>query len=117
MMEASDFVVDIGPGAGVHGGNIVNTCSFKDLLKGNQSLTTDYLKGIRKIQVPPNRRKGNGNKLVLSGASGHNLKNLKISIPLGTLTCVTGVSGSGKSSLINNTLYPILNALSLEMIL
>jgi excinuclease ABC subunit A len=109
MMEASDFVVDIGPGAGVHGGNIVNACSFKDLLKGNQSLTTDYLKGIRKIQVPPNRRKGNGNKLVLSGASGHNLKNLKISIPLGTLTCVTGVSGSGKSSLINNTLYPILN--------
>jgi excinuclease ABC subunit A len=110
MMEASDFVVDIGPGAGVHGGNIVNACSFKDLLKGNQSLTTDYLKGIRKIQVPPNRRKGNGNKLVLSGASGHNLKNLKISIPLGTLTCVTGVSGSGKSSLINNTLYPLLNA-------
>lgn len=110
MMEASDFVVDIGPGAGVHGGNIVNACSFKELLKGNQSLTTDYLKGIRKIEVPPKRRKGNGNKLVLSGASGHNLKNLKISIPLGTLTCVTGVSGSGKSSLINNTLYPILNA-------
>jgi excinuclease ABC subunit A len=110
MMEASDFVVDIGPGAGVHGGNIVNACSFKDLLNGNQSLTTDYLKGIRKIQVPVNRRKGNGNTLILSGASGHNLKNLKVSIPLGTLTCVTGVSGSGKSSLINNTLYPILNA-------
>ena len=110
MMEASDFVVDIGPGAGVHGGNIVNACAYKDLLKGNQSLTTDYLKGIKKIEIPSSRRKGNGKKIVLSGASGHNLQDIKISIPLGTLTCVTGVSGSGKSSLINQTLYPILNA-------
>lgn len=110
MMEASDFVVDIGPGAGVHGGNIVNACAYKDLFKGNKSLTTDYLKGLKKIEVPEKRRKGNGNKLVLSGAEGHNLRNVKITIPLGTLTCVTGVSGSGKSSLINQTLYPILNA-------
>jgi excinuclease ABC subunit A len=110
MMEASDFVVDIGPGAGVHGGNIVNACKYADLLNGNQSLTTDYLKGIKKIEVPSNRRKGNGTKLVLTGATGHNLKNVKIAIPLGTFTCVTGVSGSGKSSLINQTLYPILNA-------
>ncbi len=110
MMEASDFVVDIGPGAGVHGGRIVNACAFVELIKGNSSLTTDYLKGIRKISLPEKRRKGNGNKLTLNGASGHNLKNVKLSIPLGTLTCVTGVSGSGKSSLINQTLYPILNA-------
>ena len=110
MMEASDFVVDIGPGAGVHGGRIVNACAFDELIKGNSSLTTDYLKGIRKISLPEKRRKGNGSKLTLNGASGHNLKNVKLSIPLGTLTCVTGVSGSGKSSLINQTLYPILNA-------
>jgi excinuclease ABC subunit A len=110
MMEAADFVVDIGPGAGVHGGNIVNACTYAELLNGNSSFTTDYLNGIRRIELPKSRRKGNGNKLTLKGASGHNLKDVTLNIPLGTFTCVTGVSGSGKSSLINQTLYPILNA-------
>lgn len=110
MMEAADFVVDIGPGAGVNGGQIVNACTFAELVNGNSSFTTDYLSGIRKIEIPKQRRKGNGKKLKLTGASGHNLTHVNLTIPLGTFTCVTGVSGSGKSSLINQTLYPILNA-------
>ncbi|MDR0803212.1 excinuclease ABC subunit UvrA [Fluviicola sp.] len=109
MMEAADFVVDIGPGAGVHGGQIVNAAPFGELIS-NDSITTKYLKGELEIEIPKKRRKGNGKKLVLKGASGNNLKNVDLSIPLGTLTCVTGVSGSGKSTLINHTLYPILNA-------
>lgn len=109
MIEAADFVVDIGPGAGVNGGEIVNACTYKELLKSN-SLTANYLSNKLKIEVPTSRREGNGNRLILKGASGHNLKNVNLKIPLGTLTLVTGVSGSGKSSLINNTLYPILNA-------
>lgn len=109
MMEAADFVVDIGPGAGVHGGEIVNAAPFNELVS-TDSITTKYLNGELEIEIPKKRRKGNGKKLVLKGASGNNLKNVDLTIPLGTLTCVTGVSGSGKSTLINHTLYPILNA-------
>lgn len=109
MMEAADYVVDIGPGAGVHGGQIVNAAPFEELVT-TDSITTKYLRGEKQIELPAKRRKGNGKKLVLKGASGNNLKDVNLSIPLGTLTCVTGVSGSGKSTLINHTLYPILNA-------
>ncbi|MEN9445922.1 MAG: hypothetical protein RL728_434 [Bacteroidota bacterium] len=109
MIEAADFLVDIGPGAGVHGGQILNACNFKDL-KTSNSLTTDYLLGKKEIEIPKTRRTGNGHYLSLKGVTGNNLKNVSISIPLGTLTCITGVSGSGKSTLINQTLYPILNA-------
>lgn len=109
MMEAADFVVDIGPGAGVHGGQIVNAAPFSEL-KNKDSLTTQYLLGKKSIEIPKKRRKGNGKKLILKGASGRNLQGVDLSIPLGTFTCVTGVSGSGKSSLINQTLYPILLA-------
>ena len=107
MIEAADFVVDIGPGAGVHGGYIVNAATYEDLTSFD-SLTTKYLKGEKSIVIPKVRRKGNGNFLELTGATGHNLKNVNLKIPLNTLCCVTGVSGSGKSSLINQTLYPIL---------
>ncbi len=109
MMEAADYVVDIGPGAGVHGGQIVNAAPFAELTSVD-SITTQYLRGEKEISLPEKRRKGNGKKLVLKGASGNNLKNVDLTIPLGTFTCVTGVSGSGKSTLINHTLYPILNA-------
>lgn len=107
MIEAADFVVDIGPGAGVHGGRIVNAGPIGELNQ-NESLTTQYLQGSRKIEVPATRRKGNGKKLVLKGATGRNLQNVDLEIPLGTMVCITGVSGSGKSTLINQTLYPIL---------
>lgn len=107
MIEAADFIVDIGPGAGSFGGNIVSAGDLNSVLTSN-SLTAQYLNGTRKIEVPKSRRKGNGLQLTLKGANGHNLKNVNFSIPLGTLTCVTGVSGSGKSSLINQTLYPLL---------
>ena len=107
MIEAADFLVDIGPGAGVHGGQIMNAAPFKEM-SDSTSLTYQYLTGKREIQIPTKRRKGNGNYLELIGASGNNLKDVSIKIPLGTMVCVTGVSGSGKSSLINQTLYPIL---------
>jgi excinuclease ABC subunit A len=107
MIEAADFIVDIGPGAGFFGGNIVSAGDLNSVLTSN-SLTAQYLNGSRKIEVPAKRRKGNGNNLTLKGANGHNLKNVNFTIPLGTFTCVTGVSGSGKSSLINQTLYPLL---------
>jgi|UniRef100_UPI0040490A0F excinuclease ABC subunit A len=109
MMEAADYVVDIGPGAGVHGGQIVNAAPFNELVS-TDSMTTKYLNGELEIALPKKRRKGNEKTLVLKGATGNNLKNVDLTIPLGTLTCVTGVSGSGKSTLINHTLYPILNA-------
>jgi excinuclease ABC subunit A len=109
MIEAADFVVDIGPGAGIHGGQIINAAPFGDL-HSKDSFTTKYLRGEMKIEIPKKRRKGNGNKISLLGASGHNLQNVDLHIPLGTFTCITGVSGSGKSTLINHTLYPILNA-------
>lgn len=109
MMEAADYVVDIGPGAGVHGGQIVNAAPFNELVS-TDSMTTKYLNGELEIALPKKRRKGNNKQLVLKGATGNNLKNVDLTIPLGTLTCITGVSGSGKSTLINHTLYPILNA-------
>ncbi|MBP9688238.1 MAG: excinuclease ABC subunit UvrA [Bacteroidia bacterium] len=107
MMEESDYILDIGYGAGVHGGHIAAQGSWSDILNSN-SITAQYLNGKKEIEVPAKRRKGNGNKLVLKGASGNNLKNVSVSIPLGQFIAVTGVSGSGKSSLINETLYPIL---------
>jgi len=109
MIEAADFVVDIGPGAGIHGGQIINAAPISEL-NTVDSLTTKYLTGELKIEIPKKRRKGNGKFLTLKGATGHNLKNVDLKIPLGTFCCVTGVSGSGKSSLINQTLYPILLA-------
>lgn len=109
MIESADFLVDIGPKAGVHGGEIINAAPFSEI-KVNNSFTTKYLHGEMKIEIPSKRRKGNGKKLSLLGANGHNLKNVDLHIPLGTLTCITGVSGSGKSTLIHHTLYPILNA-------
>jgi excinuclease ABC subunit A len=107
MIEEADFVVDIGPKAGIHGGQIVSQGNLKQILNSD-SLTAQYLNGSKSIEVPKIRRKGNGNELRLFGAKGHNLKNVNLAIPLGTFTCVTGVSGSGKSSIINYTLYPIL---------
>ncbi|MFM7769511.1 MAG: excinuclease ABC subunit UvrA, partial [Bacteroidota bacterium] len=109
MMLESDCIIDIGPGAGIHCGSVIAQGSPKSFMKQG-SITAEYLSGKRGIQVPKKRRKGNGKNLVLEGAIGHNLKGNSISIPLGTLTVVTGVSGSGKSSLISHTLYPILSA-------
>ena len=109
MIERADYVIDIGPKAGKFGGEIISKGTPKELLK-EDTLTANYLNGKLSIPIPATRRKGNGNQLVLSGATGNNLKNVTLRIPLGTLVCVTGVSGSGKSSLINGTLYPILNA-------
>jgi excinuclease ABC subunit A len=107
MMVESDHLIDVGPGAGVHGGRIIAQGPPADLIQG-ESLTAAYLRGEKAIEVPSTRRKGSGKWLVLEGASGHNLKNVTAKIPLGTFTAVTGVSGSGKSSLISHTLYPIL---------
>jgi excinuclease ABC subunit A len=107
MMLSADYLVDIGPGAGVHGGKVVEQGPPAVHLKG-KSITGQYLIGKRKIEVPKKRRKGNGKFLELNGARGHNLKHVNLKIPLGTFTCIAGVSGGGKSSLINHTLYPIL---------
>lgn len=107
MMLSADYLVDIGPGAGVHGGKVVEQGPPAVHLKG-KSVTGQYLSGKRKIEVPKKRRKGNGKFLELTGARGHNLKHVNLKIPLGTFTCIAGVSGGGKSSLINHTLYPIL---------
>ncbi len=103
-MRAADFVVDVGPGAGSHGGRIVAAGTLEDICKEVESVTGQYLTGVKKIPVPSARRQGNGNALTISGATENNLKNVDVSIPLGTLTCVTGVSGSGKSSLVNEVL-------------
>lgn len=108
MMLEADYVVDIGPKAGRRGGKVVFEGTPAEMLK-TDTLTAGYLNGNRRITVPAERRKGNGKKLILSGCTGHNLKNVDFELPLGTLTCVCGVSGSGKSSLVNGTLQPILS--------
>ena len=103
-MRAADFIVDVGPGAGCHGGEIVAAGTLEDICRENRSITGQYLTGVKKIPVPSTRRKGNGAFLKIEGASENNLKDVDVPIPLGTLTCVTGVSGSGKSSLVNEVL-------------
>jgi len=108
MILASDYILDIGPGAGKLGGEIAAQGTTKDLLKSN-SCTAKYLNGEKTIEVPKHRRKGNGKSIIIKGAKGNNLKNIDVEFPLGKLICVTGVSGSGKSSLINNTLHPFLS--------
>lgn len=107
MMENADYIVDMGPKAGRKGGEVSAIGTFEEIKKSN-SLTAQYLNGIRKIGLPEKRRNGNGRFLTLKGCTGNNLKNVTVKIPLGMLVCVTGVSGSGKSSLINGTLHPIL---------
>lgn len=109
MILESDYVIDIGPGAGVHGGKIVAAAPPGEMLKFD-TITAEYITGKRKIEIPLKRRKGNGKHISLKGCTGHNLKNVSVDFPLGKFICVTGVSGSGKSSLINETLYPILAA-------
>lgn len=108
IMEEADYIIDIGPGAGRHGGEVVFQGSVSDL-KSTHTLTASYLNGERQIELPAERRKGNGKTLEIKGASGHNLKEVDLKLPLGLFVCVTGVSGSGKSSLINGTLQPILS--------
>ncbi|RYU80146.1 excinuclease ABC subunit UvrA [Hymenobacter persicinus] len=108
MIMNADYVLDIGPGAGIHGGHIVAHGSPKDIFSSG-SLTSQYLSGEKHIELRRQKRKGDGGQLVLKGATGHNLKNVTAKFPLGKLVAVTGVSGSGKSSLIHDTLYPILN--------
>ncbi|MCQ2440887.1 MAG: excinuclease ABC subunit UvrA [Clostridia bacterium] len=107
-MREADYIVDIGPGAGIHGGNVVFTGTPKELEKCKGSITSDYLSGRKKIPVPSLRRKGNGGFLTVEGACENNLKNLTVKIPLGEFVCVTGVSGSGKSSLVNDIIYKTL---------
>ncbi len=104
-MLAADHIIDIGPGAGVHGGQIVAEGTAKEIMKCKNSITGQYLSGKRKIGVPKERREGNGNFLEIKGMTQNNLKNASVKIPLGTFTCVTGVSGSGKSSFVNEILY------------
>ena len=107
-MRAADYIVDVGPGAGIHGGNIVFTGTPEELGGCTDSITSDYLTGRKKIPVPQKRRKGNGGQLVIKGAGENNLKNITVKIPLGQFVCVTGVSGSGKSSLVNDIIYKLL---------
>mgnify|MGYP004639639869 FL=1 len=109
-MRAADFIVDIGPGAGVHGGEVVAAGTVEDIMACPRSVTGQYLSGAKKIPVPAQRRAGNGKFLTVRGAAENNLRHIDVSIPLGTFTCVTGVSGSGKSSLVNEILYKKLAA-------
>ena len=109
MMQNADYIVDLGPKAGRKGGYVVAIGSYADILKSD-SLTAQYLNGKKAIAVPEHRRQGNGTSITLRGCAGNNLKNVDVEFPLGRLICVTGVSGSGKSSLVNGTLYPILSA-------
>ncbi len=108
MIVEADYVLDIGPGAGVHGGQVVASGTVKEFMKQN-STTAQFINGTQGISIPLSRRKGNGNSLSLTSCTGNNLKDVSVIFPLGSFICVTGVSGSGKSSLINETLYPILN--------
>ncbi|MFH1941430.1 MAG: excinuclease ABC subunit UvrA [bacterium] len=107
-IEAADFVIDLGPGAGEHGGRVVARGTPAQIARAKKSITGQYLSGVRSIPIPELRRKPDGRFLILSGASGNNLKSVNVRIPLGLFICVTGVSGSGKSSLINETLFPVL---------
>ena len=109
-MYAADYIVDIGPGAGVHGGEVVCCGDVEQIKQCERSITGQYLSGRRKIEIPEQRRKGNGLKLTIKGAAQNNLKNVNVQIPLGMFVCVTGVSGSGKSSLVNEVLYKLLAA-------
>ena len=106
-IQAADYIVDIGPGAGVHGGQVVAQGQLKDIVNNQQSLTGDYLSGRKEIAIPSKRTSAPKQMLTLSGATGNNLQNVELNIPIGLFTCVTGVSGSGKSTLINETLYPL----------
>ncbi|MCL1834841.1 MAG: excinuclease ABC subunit UvrA [Oscillospiraceae bacterium] len=107
-IRSADYIVDVGPGAGVHGGEVICAGSAEDIIACKESVTGQYLSGAKRIPVPPLRRQGSGKALVVRGACENNLKNLTVSIPLGVMTCVTGVSGSGKSSLINEVVYKAL---------
>lgn len=109
-MRAADYIVDVGPGAGVHGGEIVCCGDVNKIMKCKKSITGQYLSGVRKIEIPQERRKGTGSKLVVKGAKQNNLKNITVEFPVGKFICVTGVSGSGKSSLVNEILYKHLAA-------
>ena len=109
-MRAADYIVDIGPGAGVHGGEVVACGTAEEIMNTPGSITGDYLSGRRSIPVPSERRTGSGHSLTIRGAAENNLRHVDVSIPLGTFTCVTGVSGSGKSSLVNEILYKRLGA-------
>lgn len=108
MMLSADYILDLGPHAGIHGGEVVAAGTPEEILKSN-TLTAHYLNNVKRIEIPLKRRPGNGNKLKIKNASGHNLKGVDVEIPLGKMICVTGVSGSGKSSLINETLHPALS--------
>jgi len=109
-IRTADYIVDMGPGAGVHGGAVIAEGSLKDIMKSKESLTAAYLSGKKKIHVPKKRTQADPDRqLVITGATGNNLKNVSLELPVGLLTCVTGVSGSGKSTLVNDTLYPALS--------
>jgi excinuclease ABC subunit A len=109
-IRTADYIVDMGPGAGVHGGAVIAEGSLKDIMKNKESLTAAYLSGKKKIHVPKKRTQSDPERqLVITGATGNNLKNVSLELPVGLMTCVTGVSGSGKSTLINDTLYPALS--------
>jgi excinuclease ABC subunit A len=109
-IRTADYIVDMGPGAGVHGGAVIAEGTIKDIMKNKESLTAAYLSGRRKIEVPKKRTKADPERLLhITGATGNNLKNVTLELPVGLLTCVTGVSGSGKSTLVNDTLFPALS--------